>query len=105
MKKIEAIVEPFRLHEVKEALGKLGITGMTITEVRGSASHYGHNEIYRGSEYTIDFLPKMKVEVVLAEEDLDDAVAAILKSAKSGKIAHGKVFVSGIDEATLVQDD
>ena len=105
MKKIEAIVEPSRLNRVKEALGKLGITGMTVTEVKGSDRQQGHSEIYRGSEYTVDFLPKIKVELVLPEEDLDDAVTAILKTTTAGKSYRDKVFVSGVDEATRVETE
>jgi nitrogen regulatory protein PII len=105
MKKIEAIVKPFKLDEVKEALGEAGITGMTVTEVKGFGRQKGHTEIYRGSEYTVDFLPKIKLEVVLEDQHLDEAVAAIIKAAKTGKIGDGKVFVSGIDEAIRIRTE
>ena len=94
MKKIEAIIKPFKLEEVKDALGEIGIEGMTVTEVKGFGRQKGHTEIYRGSEYTVDFLPKIKLELVLADNQVDAAVAAIIKAAKTGKIGDGKVFVS-----------
>ena len=105
MKKIEAIIKPFKLEEVKDALGEIGIEGMTVTEVKGFGRQKGHTEIYRGSEYTVDFLPKIKVEVVLADEKLDDAVAAIVKSARTGKIGDGKVFVSEVEEAVRIRTE
>ncbi len=105
MKKIEAIVKPFKLEEVKEALGEIGITGMTVTEVKGFGRQKGHTEIYRGSEYTVDFLPKIKIEVVLDDQQLDPAVAAIVKAAKTGKIGDGKVFVSPIEEAIRIRTE
>ena len=105
MKKIEAIVKPFKLDEVKEALGEAGITGMTVTEVKGFGRQKGHTEIYRGSEYTVDFLPKIKLEIVLDDEHLDDAVAAIVKAAKTGKIGDGKVFVSQIEDAIRIRTE
>ena len=105
MKKIEAIVKPFKLDEVKEALGDLGITGMTVTEVKGFGRQKGHTEIYRGSAYTVDFLPKVKLEVVLDDGRLDDAVGAIVKAAKTGKIGDGKVFVSSIDDAVRIRTE
>ena len=94
MKKIEAIIKPFKLEEVKDALGEIGIQGMTVTEVKGFGRQKGHTEIYRGSEYTVDFLPKARIEVVVADSRVDAAVAAIIKAAKTGKIGDGKVFVS-----------
>src|SRR4029077_14009530 len=97
MKKVEAIIKPFKLEEVKDALGELGIEGMTVIEVKGFGRQKGHTEIYRGSEYTVDFLPKIKIEVVLADDQADEAVAAIIKSAKTGKIGDGKIFVSNVD--------
>ncbi len=103
MKKIEAIVKPFKLEEVKEALSGLGVEGMTVTEVKGFGRQKGHTEIYRGSEYTVDFLPKMKIEVVLSDERVNDAVQAIVKAAKTGKIGDGKVFVSRIDDAIRIR--
>src|SRR3974390_1519047 len=97
MKKIEAIIKPFKLEDVKEALSGLGVEGMTVSEVKGFGRQKGHTEIYRGSEYTVDFLPKIKIEVVLAENMVNSAVDAIVKAAKTGKIGDGKVFVSSID--------
>ena len=105
MKKIEAIIKPFRLTDVKDALNELGIQGMTVSEVKGFGRQKGHTEIYRGSEYTVDFLPKIKLEVVISDERLDAAVAAIVKSAKTGKIGDGKVFVSNIEEAVRIRTD
>src|SRR6266498_2085310 len=99
MKKIDAIIKPFKLEEVKDALGDIGIEGMTVTEVKGFGRQKGHTEIYRGSEYTVDFLPKIKVELIVTNQTADAAVAAIIKSAKTGKIGDGKVFVSTIDDA------
>jgi nitrogen regulatory protein PII len=103
MKKIEAIIKPFRLEEVKEALAGLGIEGMTVTEVKGFGRQKGHTEIYRGSEYTVDFLPKIKMEVVLADDRVKEAVEAIIKGAKTGKIGDGKVFISGIENAVRIR--
>ncbi len=105
MKKIEAIIKPFKLEEVKDALADLGIEGMTVSEVKGFGRQKGHTEIYRGSEYTVDFLPKIKIEVVLADSLLDSAVAAIVKAAKTGKIGDGKVFVSPVEEAIRIRTD
>jgi nitrogen regulatory protein P-II 1 len=105
MKKIEAIIKPFKLEEVKDALGEIGIEGMTVTEVKGFGRQKGHTEIYRGSEYTVDFLPKIKIELVISEEKTDEAVAAIVKSAKTGKIGDGKVFVSAVEEAVRIRTE
>lgn len=105
MKKIEAIIKPFKLEEVKDALADLGIEGMTVSEVKGFGRQKGHTEIYRGSEYTVDFLPKIKLEVVLADSLLESALAAIVKAAKTGKIGDGKVFVSPVDEAIRIRTD
>ena len=105
MKKIEAIIKPFKLEEVKDALSDLGIEGMTITEVKGFGRQKGHTEIYRGSEYTIDFLPKIKVEAVVADSLVESAVDAIVKAAKTGKIGDGKVFVSAIENAVRIRTD
>ncbi len=105
MKKIEAIIKPFKLEEVKTALGELGIEGMTISEVKGFGRQKGHTEIYRGSEYTVDFLPKIKLEVVVADKEKDAAVAAIIKTAKTGKIGDGKVFVSNIEDAIRIRTE
>ena len=105
MKKIEAIIKPFKLEDVKEALSSLGVEGMTVTEVKGFGRQKGHTEIYRGSEYTVDFLPKIKVEVVLAENRVAEAVQAIVKAAKTGKIGDGKVFVSSIESALRIRTE
>ncbi len=105
MKKIEAIIKPFKLEEVKDALSELGIEGMTVTEVKGFGRQKGHTEIYRGSEYTVDFLPKIKLEIVAPDERVDSAIAAIVKGAKTGKIGDGKVFVSAIEDAIRIRTD
>src|SRR5438105_8821218 len=105
MKKIEAIIKPFKLEDVKEALSGLGVEGMTVSEVKGFGRQKGHTEIYRGSEYTVDFLPKIKVEVVLADSQVADAVQAVIKAAKTGKIGDGKVFVSSIENAIRIRTD
>ena len=105
MKKIEAIIKPFKLEEVKDALGELGIEGMTVCEVKGFGRQKGHTEIYRGSEYTVDFLPKIKLEIVVSDARLEGAVAAIIKSARTGKIGDGKIFVSNIDEAVRIRTE
>jgi len=105
MKKIEAIIKPFKLTEVKDALHELGIQGMTVTEVKGFGRQKGHTEIYRGSEYTVDFLPKIKIETVIADNQVTAAVDAIIKAAKTGKIGDGKVFVSNIEEAIRIRTD
>ena len=105
MKKIEAIIKPFRLTDVKDALNELGIQGMTVSEVKGFGRQKGHTEIYRGSEYTVDFLPKIKIETVVADNLKDAAVQAIIKAAKTGKIGDGKVFISSIEEATRIRTE
>ena len=105
MKKIEAIIKPFKLEEVKDALSEIGIEGMTVSEVKGFGRQKGHTEIYRGSEYTVDFLPKIKIELVIADAQKDAAIAAIVKSAKTGKIGDGKVFISAIEEAVRIRTD
>ena len=105
MKKVEAIIKPFKLEEVKDALGEVGIEGMTVSEVKGFGRQKGHTEIYRGSEYTVDFLPKIKIEMVLADSRVDAAVTAIIKSAKTGKIGDGKIFVTPIDEAIRIRTE
>jgi len=105
MKKIEAIIKPFKLEEVKDALGEAGIEGMTVTEVKGFGRQKGHTEIYRGSEYTVDFLPKIKLEMVLGDDKVQEAIAAIVKAAKTGKIGDGKVFVSSMEEAVRIRTD
>ncbi len=105
MKKIEAIIKPFKLEDVKDALEEAGIAGMTVTEVKGFGRQKGHTEIYRGSEYTVDFLPKVKLELVVADDRVDTALAAIVKAAKTGKIGDGKVFVSKVEEAVRIRTD
>ena len=105
MKKIEAIIKPFKLEEVKDALSEIGIEGMTVSEVKGFGRQKGHTEIYRGSEYTVDFLPKIKIELVVADSQADAAVGAIVKSAKTGKIGDGKVFVSGVEQAVRIRTE
>jgi nitrogen regulatory protein P-II 1 len=105
MKKIEAIIKPFKLEEVKDALADMGIEGMTVSEVKGFGRQKGHTEFYRGTEYTVNFLPKLKIEVVLADYLLDNAVGAIVKAAKTGKIGDGKVFVSPVREAIRIRTD
>lgn len=105
LKKIEAIIKPFKLEEVKEALTEVGIEGMTVTEVKGFGRQKGHTEIYRGSEYTVDFLPKVKLEIILAEALVDKAVAAILKGAKTGKIGDGKIFILPVNEAIRIRTE
>src|SRR6202158_2859653 len=98
MKKVEAIIKPFKLEEVKDALGDIGIEGMTVSEVKGFGRQKGHTEIYRGSEYTVDFLPKIKIELVVADSQVEAVVAAIGKTAKRGKTGEGKVFVSTVEQ-------
>jgi nitrogen regulatory protein PII len=105
MKKIEAIVKPFKLEEIKDALSGVGIEGMTVTEVKGFGRQKGHTEIYRGSEYTVDFLPKLKLEIVVSDASVESAVQAIVKAAKTGKIGDGKVFVSSIDDAVRIRTE
>jgi nitrogen regulatory protein P-II 1 len=105
MKKIEAIIKPFKLTEVKDALHEIGVTGMTVTEVKGFGRQKGHTEIYRGSEYTVDFLPKIKLEVVLPDAQVQPAVDVIIKASKTGKIGDGKIFVSAIETAVRIRTD
>ena len=105
MKKIEAIIKPFKLDEVKDALAALGVEGMTVSEVKGFGRQKGHTEIYRGSEYTVDFLPKIKIEVVLTDDRVNSAVDAIVKAAKTGKIGDGKVFVCPIENAIRIRTE
>jgi len=103
MKKIEAIIKPFKLEEVKEALSSLGIQGMTVIEVKGFGRQKGHTEIYRGSEYTVDFLPKIKIEVVVSDKLVNPAVEAIARAARTGKIGDGKVFVSPVENIVRIR--
>jgi nitrogen regulatory protein P-II 1 len=103
MKKLEAIIKPFKLQEVKDALSEIGIHGMTVSEVKGFGRQKGHTEIYRGSEYTVDFLPKVKIETVLPDNMVKQAIETIIKAAKTGKIGDGKIFVSAVDEAHRIR--
>jgi nitrogen regulatory protein PII len=105
MKLIIAIIKPFKLEEVKEALSEIGIEGMTVTEVKGFGRQKGHTEIYRGSEYTVDFLPKVKIEIVVTDELVSKTVDTIVKAAKTGKIGDGKVFVLNLEEAVRIRTD
>ena len=105
MKKIEAIIKPFKLEDVKDALHDVGVEGMTVSEVKGFGRQKGHTEIYRGSEYTVDFLPKIKLELVLADSKVQEAVGAIIKAAKTGKIGDGKIFISPIEEAIRIRTE
>ena len=103
MKKIEAIIKPFKLEEVKDALGDIGIEGMTVSEVKGFGRQKGHTEIYRGSEYTVDFLPKIKLELVLPDNRVDAAITAIVGAAKTGKIGDGKIFVFDLEKIVRIR--
>jgi nitrogen regulatory protein PII len=105
MKKIDAIIKPFKLEEVKEALAAVGVQGLTVSEVKGFGRQKGHTEIYRGSEYTVDFLPKIKIEVVLPDALIQQAVEAIVRAARTGKIGDGKVFVSNIESAIRIRTE
>jgi nitrogen regulatory protein PII len=105
MKKIEAIIKPYKLDDVKEALSAMGVQGMTVSEVKGFGRQKGHTEIYRGSEYTVDFLPKIKIEVVLPDGLIASAIEAIVQTARTGKIGDGKVFVSQIENAIRIRTD
>jgi len=103
MKKIEAIIKPFKLEEVKKALNDVGIVGMTVTEVKGYGRQKGHKELYRGAEYTVEFVPKLKIEIALSDKDVDKAVATILASAKTGSIGDGKVFITDLEGAIRIR--
>jgi nitrogen regulatory protein P-II 1 len=105
MKKIEAIIKPFKLEEVKDALAEVGVEGMTVSEVKGFGRQKGHTEIYRGSEYTVDFLPKIKIDVVVSDALVDVAAQAILKAAKTGKIGDGKIFISAVEDAIRIRTE
>ncbi|MSR64162.1 MAG: P-II family nitrogen regulator [Verrucomicrobiae bacterium] len=105
MKKIEAIIKPFKLEDVKEALSEIGVEGMTVSEVKGFGRQKGHTEIYRGTEYTVDFLPKLKLDIVVPDNLLQPAIEAITKSAKTGKIGDGKIFVMTVEEAVRIRTD
>ncbi|MGQ0524795.1 MAG: P-II family nitrogen regulator [Betaproteobacteria bacterium] len=103
MKKIEAIFKPFKLDEVREALSEIGVSGLTVTEVKGFGRQKGHTELYRGAEYVVDFLPKVKVEVVVPDKLLEGAIDAIVKAARTGKIGDGKIFVTGVDQVIRIR--
>jgi len=103
MKKIEAIFKPFKLDEVREALSEVGITGLTVTEVKGFGRQRGHTELYRGAEYVVDFLPKVRVEVIIQESQVDAAIEAIIKAARTGKIGDGKIFVTGVEQVVRIR--
>ena len=103
MKKIEAVVKPFKLDEVREALAEVGVTGLTVTEVKGFGRQKGHTELYRGAEYVVDFLPKVKIEVVVTDQMLDPAIDAIIKAARTGKIGDGKIFVTDVEQVVRIR--
>ena len=103
MKKIEAVIKPFKLDEVREALSAIGVTGLTVTEVKGFGRQKGHTELYRGAEYVVDFLPKVKVEVVLPNHLVEQAIEAIVKSARTGKIGDGKIFVTAVEQVVRIR--
>jgi nitrogen regulatory protein P-II 1 len=103
MKKIEAVIKPFKLDEVREALAEVGVTGLTVTEVKGFGRQKGHTELYRGAEYVVDFLPKVKIEVVVTDEMVDGTIEAMIKAARTGKIGDGKIFVTGIDQVVRIR--
>jgi nitrogen regulatory protein P-II 1 len=105
MKKIEAIIKPYKLEEVRDALSAVGVAGMTVTEVRGFGRQKGHTELFRGSEYLTDFLPKVRIEVVVADGTADAAVAAVVRGARTGKIGDGKIFVANIEEAIRIRTE
>jgi len=103
MKKIEAVIKPFKLDEVREALSEVGVAGLTVTEVKGFGRQKGHTELYRGAEYVVDFLPKIKLEIVVAEASVDAAIDAIVKAARTGKIGDGKIFVSSVEQVVRIR--
>lgn len=103
MKKIEAIIKPFKLDEVREALSTIGVTGLTVTEVKGFGRQKGHTELYRGAEYVVDFLPKVKIELVVADSLVDQAIEAILNAAHTGKIGDGKIFVNSVEQVVRIR--
>ena len=105
MKKIEAIFKPFKLDEVREALSEIGVSGLTVTEVKGFGRQKGHTELYRGAEYVVDFLPKVKVDVVVPDNLLESAIDSIVRAARTGKIGDGKIFVSSVDEVHRIRTD
>ncbi|MDQ6621667.1 MAG: P-II family nitrogen regulator [Pseudomonadota bacterium] len=103
MKKIEAIIKPFKLDEVREALSEIGVSGLTVTEVKGFGRQKGHTELYRGAEYVVDFLPKVKVEVIIAEPQVERAIDAIVRAARTGKIGDGKIFVTAVEQVVRIR--
>ncbi len=103
MKKIEAVIKPFKLDEVREALSEIGVSGLTVTEVKGFGRQKGHTELYRGAEYVVDFLPKVKIEIVVADNEVDNAIDAIIKAAHTGKIGDGKIFVSAVEQVVRIR--
>jgi len=103
MKKIEAVIKPFKLDEVREALSEIGIAGLTVTEVKGFGRQKGHTELYRGAEYVVDFLPKIKIEIVVASDNADAAIEAIIKAARTGKIGDGKIFVTSVEQVVRIR--
>ncbi len=103
MKKVEAIIKPFKLDEVREALSEIGVTGLTVTEVKGFGRQKGHTELYRGAEYVVDFLPKVKVEVIIADNLVERAIEAIVKAARTGKIGDGKIFVTSVEQVVRIR--
>jgi nitrogen regulatory protein P-II 1 len=103
MKKIEAVIKPFKLDEVREALSEVGVTGLTVTEVKGFGRQKGHTELYRGAEYVVDFLPKVKVEVVVADKDVQNCIDAVIKAARTGKIGDGKIFVNTVEQVVRIR--
>jgi nitrogen regulatory protein P-II 1 len=103
MKKIEAVIKPFKLDEVREALSEVGITGLTVTEVKGFGRQKGHTELYRGAEYVVDFLPKVKIEIVVTAAQVDGAIEAIIKAARTGKIGDGKIFVTSVEQVVRIR--
>ena len=103
MKKIEAIIKPFKLDEVREALSEIGVTGLTVAEVKGFGRQKGHTELYRGAEYVVDFLPKVKIELIVADGQLDQAIEAIVKAARTGKIGDGKIFVTSVEQVVRIR--
>ena len=103
MKKVEAIIKPFKLDEVREALSEVGVSGLTVTEVKGFGRQKGHTELYRGAEYVVDFLPKVKVEVIVGDAIVEQAIEAIVKAARTGKIGDGKLFVTGVEQVIRIR--
>jgi nitrogen regulatory protein P-II 1 len=103
MKKIEAVIKPFKLDEVREALSEIGVNGLTVTEVKGFGRQKGHTELYRGAEYVVDFLPKIKIELVVAEDIVENAMDAIIKAARTGKIGDGKIFVTNVEQVVRIR--